>query len=402
LEKLAADRFATAKEFAEALTNPAFTLPTTEAAAVTDALASGPWNRLTIGVTAVAVILLLTTLWGWLQPRPEPPKSVIRYTLAFPEEEALQFVFGTSMALSPDGSRLVYVGPSDEAGFQLWLRERDQLEARPLPGTDWGQQPFFAPDGDHVGFVTQDHALRVVSLTGEPPLTLVESDISRVSGAWGVDGYVYFRWVGQGGLMRVPSTGGRVPEPVPTLDTTRQLAFPRWPDVLPSGKGVLVTVGGNSDVYRNFDSYASEFDSVAVIDLATGEHRVLVQGIFGRYAASGHLVYVRYDGALLAAPFDQDKLVLTGPAVALFGEIPVRPGPDLALSQTGRLVYVSSTTEAGRQVVWVTREGVETPVDPDWLGRYESVALSPDGTRLAATLGAVGDSDVWIEGQRPF
>jgi serine/threonine-protein kinase len=347
---------------------------------------------LTIGVTAVAAILLLTTLWGWLRPAPEAPKPVIRYTLVLAEEEALQPVFGTSIALSPDGSRLVYVGSSDEAGFQLWLRERDQLEARPLPGTDWGQQPFFAPDGERVGFVTEDGQLKVVSLTGEPPLTLVDAGVRRHGGSWGADGYVYFKSRLHGDLMRVPTTGGGVPEPVPTLDTTLQLVYPRWPDVLPSGKGVLLTVGGGSTT-------ANESDSVVVVDLATGEHRVLVRGIFGRYAASGHLVYVRYDGALLAAPFDQDKLVLTGPAVALLGEIAVRPGPDLALSETGRLVYAAGSAGASADhVVWVDRDGTAELLDPSWGGSFVALALSPDETRLAVSSGINNSEEqLWIK-----
>ena len=200
--------------------------------------------------------------------------------------------------------------------------------------------------------------------------------------------------------MRVPITGGGVPEPVPALDTTLQPTSANarsifatrstWPDVLPSGKGVLIT-----DYNANL---ATEFDSVAVVDLATGERRVLVQGIFGRYAASGHLVYVRYDGALLAAPFDQDKLVLTGPSVTLLGGIAVRAGPNVALSKSGRLVYVATAGAVTlREIVWVERNGTASQIDPDWTGSFESVALSPDGTRLAVTVGAVAETDLWIK-----
>jgi Tol biopolymer transport system component len=144
---------------------------------------------------------------------------------------------------------------------------------------------------------------------------------------------------------------------------------------------------------------ANESDSVAVVDLATGEHRVLVQGIFGRYAASGHLVYVRYDGTLLAAPFDQDKLVLTGPAVALLGGIAVRAGPDLALSQTGRLVYSSSEAreEGLDEMVWVARDGTAQEVDPGWTNDFSTLALSPDGSQLAVMIREAGEQQIWIK-----
>ena len=366
LEKLPADRFTGAQGFAKALAEPGFRYG--EPRAADAGVATGSWKRPSVVTTVMLVAISAVALWGWL--RPEAPKPVVRYALAPSEEEALQAAYGTSVALSPDGSRLVYVRPSDEAEFQLWLRERDQLRGTPLAGTEAASEPFFSPDGQRVAFVTGDRQLKVASLIGEPPLTLVESGVSNVGGAWGADGYVYFLslpWR----LMRVRTTGGGVPESVAMPDTTLLLE-PRWPDVLPNGKGVLLTVGANGPL-------ANESDSVAVVDLATGEHRVLVQGIFGRYAASGHLVYVRHDGALLAAPFDQDRLVLTGPPVALPGEIAVRGGPDVALSETGRLVYAAGT-ETSQEVVWVDQDGTARPIDPDWTGVFESVALSPDGT----------------------
>jgi serine/threonine-protein kinase len=347
LAKVPADRFGSGAEFTDALTDPAFTLATVAGAAAA-ALSAGPWRRIALAAIAVAAVLAVSTVWGWLRPGPEPANPVIRYALALPEEEELLDVFGTSVALSPDGSRLVYVGPGDQ-GTQLWIRQRDQLHGSPLPGTEAAWQPFFSPDGRRVAFVTEDRQLKVVSLTGEPPLTLVESDLDPVSGAWGVDGYVYFGSLPRGRLMRVSATGSGVPEPLPTLD-------------------------------------------------ATGERRVLVQGVFARYAASGHLVYVRYDGALLAAPFDQDKLVLTGPPVALLGEIAVRNGPDVALSQTGRLIYVPGTTGGSADVVWVDRNGTAEPLDPSWRGSFVGLALSPDETRLAVSIGQSNVAEqLWIK-----
>jgi serine/threonine-protein kinase len=391
LEKLPADRFATAAEFAGALTNPVFALPTAGAAAVTDALPSGPWKRLAAGVTAVAAILLLTILWGWLRPDPRPPKPVIRYTLALAEEEALHSASGgASLALSSDGSRMVYAGPSDEAVSQLWLRERDQLGARPLPGTDLGHQPFFSPDGQRVAFVTSDSKLKVVALGGEPPVLLVDSDLLRLGGSWGPDGYLYFVQRPNGGLAKIPSTGG-MPEVVSVPDSSKGVLRHSWPHALPSGKGVIVTL---QKVINRVD----EEDDVGVVDMETGEARALVRGVWGRYAVTGHLVFLRLDGALMAAPFDQGRLELMGPAVQLFAGIGITFWPEVALSETGRLVYVGQrTTTTLSEAVWVDRDGTAETVDPNWIGQFESVALSPDGTRLAATLGSVTQTEVWIK-----
>ncbi|MHC4294954.1 MAG: serine/threonine-protein kinase, partial [Planctomycetota bacterium] len=95
LEKLAADRFESAAKFAEALTNPAFTLPTTRTTMVAGVQASWQWNRLSIAATALTAVAIVVALWGWLRPQPEVPKPVSRYSVAIPEEEALFTGFGT-------------------------------------------------------------------------------------------------------------------------------------------------------------------------------------------------------------------------------------------------------------------------------------------------------------------
>ena len=188
------------------------------------------------------------------------------------------------------------------------------MEPEPIVGTETAHQPFFSPDGRRVGFIpTGVREVRLASLGGEPPVTVVDSGVYRLGASWGEDGYVYFTLRPNGGLARVPDAQGAV-ELVSTLDTAKGETRHAWPDALPNGKGVLVTVqrAGNA---------VSEEDDIAVVDLATGETRVLVRGLLGRYALTGHLVFVRFDGAVLAAPFDQDRLELTGPAVPLLGNV---------------------------------------------------------------------------------
>ncbi len=129
-------------------------------------------------------------------------------------------------------------------------------------------------------------------------------------------------------------------------------------------------------------------------------HRPLVRGLLGRYVA-GHLVFVRYDGSVLAAPFDQNKLVLTGSPVPLLAGIPVRPGPDLALSPSGRLVYSTggSASEVA-EVVWVDRAGGTTAIEPGWTLNADlgsGPVLSPDGTRFAVSVAGSEGSDIWIK-----
>jgi serine/threonine-protein kinase len=256
LEKLAADRFGAAKEFADALTNPAFTLPTTQVATVVGAPASGPWKRVAIATTALAAVFVLTTLGGWL--RPEPAKPVSRYGMTLPNAlfEATNL---PRLALSPDGARLVYVGSDDGMTDQLLMRTRDELTAVPLPGTEDARAPFFSPDGSQVGFLIPPGVLKVVSLAGGPPTTVRDSRLDFRGASWGAHDLLYVDGE-DAGVMRV-SSDRRVTEPVTVLDTAHGETNHLWPEALPNGKGILVTVAHGSSL--------AEMD-IAVVDFATG------------------------------------------------------------------------------------------------------------------------------------
>jgi serine/threonine-protein kinase len=387
LEKLAADRFESAAKFSEALTNPAFTLSTTRATVM-----AGPppdWRqRLAVPLVALAVLLGALALWGWLRPIPKP---VSRYSINLPEEQALA-AGGARVAVSPDGSRLVYVGPGEE-NSRLWVRNRDQLHATPLPGTDGAKSPFFSPDGSRLGFhVGSENVWRVVSLDGGPPITVADSGIEEAGGSWGSDGHLYLN--GElNGLVRVAEGGGS-PEAVTMRDTAQGEVSHIWPDALPSGRGVVFTVrrGGRM-------SFA-EWD-IAVADLGTGTHTVLVPGVRARYAASGHLLYVTADGTLMAVPFDEATLAVTGDAVALVQglRVALHGFIDLAVSATGTLLYTTGGVLGGglAEMVWVTRDGTAEEIDPGWMGDFTWPRVSPDGTQLAVTIAANDERQMWVK-----
>lgn len=320
--------------------------------------------------------------------RPIRPSAteVIRYNYKLPDGQALVPTLGVSIAVSPDGMRFAYIGPA-ENGRQLWIRERDQLQSMPVPGSEDAMQPFFAPDGQGVGFITEDRQLKVVARIGDPPFTIVDGDLYLLGGTWGVDGFVYFST--ESGLMRQPATGGGVPELITVAEPEGTVVVNHeWPEVLPNGKGVLFTIAR--------DHLA---DEVAVVDLSTSKVHVLAQGGLGRYAESGHLIYVREDGGLMAVPFDQDQFLTSGSEVRLSDQLSPGVGQDLALSRTGRLLYTKSN--AVWEVVWVDREGNSTSVDADNpLQGIRYVALSPDNTKLAVSTLQIPGSDngnVWIK-----
>ena len=154
LNKLPADRFHTAAEFAEALINPqSISLTAGDAATLGQATVapSRPLAKMTALVwPALTAVLVGLALWGWL--RPQPPPQVGRFRVTLPDDQALVSTFGVPLALSPDGSRFVYTGQGPDGIRVLFLRPVDQLEATVIPGTASALAPAFAPDGRSLAY----------------------------------------------------------------------------------------------------------------------------------------------------------------------------------------------------------------------------------------------------------
>jgi serine/threonine-protein kinase len=261
-------------------------------------------------------------------------------------------------------------------------------------------QVFFSHDGQRIGFITAGRSLRIVSLTGEPPVTLADTGIVRGGGSWGTDGNIYVAagTVAGGtelyGLGRFPVAGGPMTV-VSTLDTTRAEVAHLMPDALPGGRGVLFTS-------QRGQLYQSELMEIAVLDLATGTHEVLLEGIMARFSESGHIIVIRADGSVVAAPFDEKALELTGPATPLFEgvAVDVRGWTNFDLSETGTLVYEPGETIylGSDEVMRVARNGATEGIAPDWTGVFTDPRLSPDGTRLALAIGSDdGFPQIWIK-----
>ncbi|NIQ54395.1 MAG: hypothetical protein GWN71_13790, partial [Gammaproteobacteria bacterium] len=102
------------------------------------------WSVATWQLVAAAALgagLVIFAVWGWFRPDRRP--SVARFTVALPATRSMVAAVGVTVAVSPDGSRFVYVGE----GPQLYERTTDELGARAIPGTEGAHHPFFSPDG---------------------------------------------------------------------------------------------------------------------------------------------------------------------------------------------------------------------------------------------------------------
>jgi hypothetical protein len=393
LEKLPADRFGSAKAFGNALQNPAYV---TSGRAGTAAAVGRDWRR-KVAVPALILAGVAIAAAGWSLTRPGPVPQVARY-----EVQLGRFTPSPNwynLAIDPGGTKLVYVA-SDAAGSRLAVRPLDQLEVSDIPGTEGVVNPFFSPDGRRLGFMKPGLAVEIVGFDGAPPVTVADTLVGSPGAAWSPDGYIYFDKLGPGGLMRAPDRRGAKAEEFSRIDSASGEQQHIWPDALPNGKGLVFVVN-----YTGPGRQGGPTDAIAVLDLRTGGHRVLFPGVRVRYAASGHLIYVTTDGVLLAVPFDQDRLEVTGDPVAITKG--VRPAEwsgavDLAISDNGTLVYrAGATSSAIKEIVWASPDGKITAIDSAWQDDITGPALSPDGTQLAVSLPRAGDRSIWIKALRP-
>ena len=399
LAKLPADRFASAAQFAEALGKTDFAAPSTRAAAVATAARHRviPLPRRPAGLIPWVVAAAALALAIWALTRTAPPSGVSRFTVMLGQGAELYYSGNDQrprLALTPNGREIVYVGRQGALSHQLFLRPFDQLEARPLPGTDHALAPAVSPDGALVAFIADEEPgrvqLRVVSLRGGPPLTVVDSGAGS-NPSWGSDGHVYFVDGSGRALRRVSGSGGPA-ETVLTLPDPGEAAQYRYLHMLPDGRGALV--GAFPSNRENGAAY-----TLRAVDVGTGQTRETVQGVAGVYDGSGHLVYVTYDGTLMVVAFDQKALRVRGrpAAIAEGADVRLAGFTDLTLSTTGTLAYTTGGSNVTENVMWVTRTGQGGIVDPAWSDEeYESFALSPDGARVAMSV--VHDRvDVWVK-----
>jgi len=305
------------------------------------------------------------------------------------------------LALSPDGSRIAYVGGAPTGPKQIWIRDRDQLHARPVPGTEGASFVSWSPDGRRLAFEAAPGALEVVALDGTPP-TVVADSVTVTGGgtAWGPDGTIYsagsFGVPGVPGIVSYPATGGAATVRT-RLDTARHEFAHVNPALLPNNRGLLFAIWYGPT--RRNDT------QIAVLDLKTGKYRVLQAGLRAQYLSTGDLLIARANGTLVVVPFDEDKLEVTGPAVPVISGVASRFGyiVNYDVSDAGTLVYYAGEPRDVKETVrpvWVTRDGVATPVDSGWTFDRPfngGMSLSPDGHRLAVAIAGQPTSDIWIK-----
>ena len=374
LERLPADRFGSATEFAAALQNPGFTAtaPGARAAMPPQVFAS---RHHTLLMGAAAALVLVLALWGWSRPLGTGGGSVTQFDLSIPDGVRVT----EAPVLSPDGRVVVYAADAG-SGVALYRRSLDQVEAVRIPGTEGAQQPFFSPDGAWVGFIA-DRKMHRIALAGGARITIAEAPSLASGASWGPTDSIVFA-TGQVGLAMVAASGGAV-TPVRLPDSTDQVKSPQF-----AGRGdrILLTVSTPSG-WR-----------AAVLDRSEGslhELAELGEAQNARYVAPGRLVY-RQGGRLLQVRVDSRSLEPRGSPAAL-PWANLAGGRDTAagleFDASPRALVTSTWRSVNTALWWVDRDGSETEITE---GDFLSLRLSPDNRFLALDTEDRSSSDAGV------
>jgi serine/threonine-protein kinase len=356
---------------------PATTAPLAPNGASRSRLGMGIW------IVALAVLVALgVALWApWRSEKPVD-RPLMRLDVSLGPDAILGP--NSTIAMSPDGTRIVFSIRGPDGKPLLATRLLDQAAITPLPGTENGRGVFFSPDGQWIGFVA-DNKLQKVSLRGGAPVTL--ADAGNFNGAsWGENGDIVANLTGPGGLQSISASGG---SPHAVTHPGKGEIGHLLPQILPGGNAVLFTVLTSSALV--------ETESMGVVSLKTGAVKALLSGgTRGRYLATngsdGHLVFLR--GAVMyAAAFDPVRLEVRGNPEPILEDM---ASTLFDVSRTGTLVYHSGiATDQKWPVVLMDSSGKTEPLltTP---GAYSWPQFSPDGKRLALEVDTGKGQEIFV------
>ena len=346
-------------------------------------------------LAAAATAAALGLAWFAWTHRPEPPRMV--QTSIMPPDKSVFVADSGPMVLSPDGSRLAFVGATSQGGNLLWVRPLNGISAQPLAGTETASYPFWSPDSRFLGFFASGK-LKKIDASGGPSQILCDAPTGR-GGTWNREGVIVFAPGPRDPLSRISAAGG-VPVPLTELDRSRREFSQRLPYFLPDGRHFLYLSQGVPSVGQK------ESDAISAGSLDSKERRPLLyvrsHVVFAPLRpglSNGHLLYAR-DRTVVAQPFDAKGLRFTGEAfpvgeaVGFFANFGYAA---FTASDNGLFAYQSGGAGGVSQLTWFDRAGkqLETVGAPS---DYYSARLSRDGRRVAASIGdpLTGRQDIWI------
>jgi serine/threonine-protein kinase len=380
LEKLPADRFESARAFADALGNATFAVA---GAASGWSGAHDPnafrYRRLAFGSTAVVAVTLAALVWTLTHTALPVDDPVVRMTIDLPRGDRLYPSASQNIAITPLGDRVAFVA-QNAAHVHTLIRRTSESVSREATATI-SNDLAFSPDGRWLAYIDLNE-IRKISVDGGAPLKVAALSSRTTRGlVWLSKDTILFGTLS--GLFSAPSAGG-VLRPVPGFATDSSCM---GPVVLSDGKSIACATSAGTSARR-----------IMVRSRASGKATLLdvfAAGALGM--RDGQLIYVTVTGALMAVPFDVAKQRVTGDAVEIESGVLLSQNsgvPVASLSADGSLAYVAG--ESTRRLVLATpgRPDVELVRGAPRSFRYPR--LSPDGKKVAVTVNGAEGSDIWV------
>jgi eukaryotic-like serine/threonine-protein kinase len=389
VEKSPEQRFQSARDLSFALSALSGTEATGGAAPIAAATTPSSLSILRwVGIGAAMVAVALAT---WFAVRRPGPTTRMEFALEVPDEMSI-----SHMALSRDGSMLVFVSPEESSDLPiLFLQRLGSPTVTAIPGTEGASYPFWSPDGAYIGFFANGK-LQKMAVSGGAPQVLANA-LSGRGGSWGSQNVILYAPDPSGGIWRVNSDGtGKAPVTEDFLKNRKQEQTHRWPVFLPDGNHFLFFAGTFANEKQD--------DNVSGIYLSSldGKDLTLVQLCHSSFAYdSGHLYYTNDERQLVSAEFDSGTGKITGKSVVIANSVGYQPSTfwaALTVGGNGTVIYNTSVGAALSQLTWVDRSGKVL----GHVGEPAVVAnptLSPDGSRVAVDIADLktNNVDIWLE-----
>jgi serine/threonine-protein kinase len=392
LEKIPADRWTSAREFAQVLQGRAAASGTRGTVSRFAVAPARGWRaRLKDpAVLALAALAAAGLLFGgsqWSAAHQAEGAATVRFRLGL--AAALRALPSstqdTKVAISPDGTTMAFIGIGDGGIVRVFLRSIDDTRLRPVAGTEGALTVFFSPDGKSLGFRALGSIMRV-PVGGGTPLVVAPAPGGLQGATWARNGQIVFSTNNR--LWAVPEGGGSAPRLITALDSAHHDETEYQPVAI--GDGSMVA-------YAASTSTSAATGQISVVTVATGEvRRLRLPSIAPIAFLDGSLIYATSSGVLMAARFDESKGRVVGTPVAVQTDVAsnlLTGAVQAAVSRNGTLVYQSGS--ALSQLVLVDMHGAGTPVIPD-ARAYGYPRFSPDGKKIAVGINSSNRSDIWL------
>ncbi len=384
LEKNPEERFQSARDLSFALG----ALSGTDASAMARAVAAAPRSLPILRWVLTGLALVAVAAAAWMIARRPQPTTRMQFALAVPDEMSI-----SHMALSHDGSMLVFVSPEENSALpMLYVQRVGSSNITLLPGTQGASYPFWSPDGAYVGFFANGK-LQKIAISGGTPQVLATALAGR-GGSWGSKGVIIYAPDAQSPLNRINADGTGMGPATQHIRKTEDQSH-RWPLFLPDGDHFLFWAG-------NFSNSRDDRLSGIYLTSLEGKERKLVVLCHSSFGYDAHnLFYADEQRQLVSVAFDASAGTISGSTTVVANAVGFQPSTywsAFTVAQNGTVIYNTDVGAAQSALTWIDCSGKE-------LNRISEPAimanptLSPDGNRVALDISdeKANNVDVWIE-----